>query len=131
MRKGVLVAKTPEGRVKNAIKKALMEEGLVQLVDFVKSPIPPEGMTGFFFMPVAGPFSVHGIHDFIGCWHGVFFSIEAKAEDNPSDGTPLQVDFQRAVSHAGGVSIIGARNADAVYGVKSAILEILDERKGT
>ncbi len=104
---------TPEGKVKDAVKKRLIHYGLVPLSQSHKveqlSSIP-----GFFFMPVAGPYSVHGIHDFVGCWDGVFFSIETKSEDNPSDHTPAQQDFRDLTLKAGGLSMTGVRSADAV-----------------
>lgn len=123
------MAKTPEAKVKDQIKAELKAEGLVPLNDFIKLGKAPAGMRGFFFMPVAGPFSVHGIHDVVGCWDSVFFSIEAKAPDAKEDGTPMQVDFQRAVHHAGGVAIIGARSGAVVQQLKAAVQKVLDGRK--
>lgn len=104
---------TPEGRVKAAIKKALTARGVVPFADIVAGRAAP-GYTGFFYMPVAGPFSVHGVHDFVGCWHGVFFSLETKAPDEPKDATPLQEKFRRAVTDTGGVSYTGVRDVSVI-----------------
>lgn len=52
---------TPEGRVKEAVKKFLKERGI------------------WYFMPVAGPFSAHGVPDFVCCYMGNFLAIETKA----------------------------------------------------
>lgn len=117
---------TPESKVKDRIKKRLMSHGLVPVTKAADAPGNMDGyIVGFFFMPVAGPYSVHGIHDFIGCWRSVFFTIEAKAEDNPVDGTPAQLDFQRATIRSGGVSVVGARDESAVELVRQAVLDIL------
>lgn len=106
------MAQTPEGRVKAAVKKRLTEYGLVHLTKVDDSGAG--NMEGFFFMPVAGPYSVHGIHDFVGCWQGVFFSIETKAPDNPEDHTPAQLRFKTAVNGSGGLAFTGVRDASVV-----------------
>jgi hypothetical protein len=105
------MGKTPEGLVKKAVKERLTEYGLVHLT---KVDDKAESIDGFFFMPVAGPYSVHGIHDFVGCWHGMFFSIETKAPDNPEDHTAAQERFHTAVNKCGGISFTGVRDASAV-----------------
>ena len=79
------MATTPEGRVKAAVKKALAERNVHPFIDVANGKVT--GAQGMFYMPVAGPFSVHGVHDFVGCWHGVFFSIETKSPDNTKDET--------------------------------------------
>lgn len=104
---------TPEAKVKNAVKKRLTEYGLVQL-SAVNLQEDQNDLEGFFFMPVAGPYSVHGIHDFVGCWRGIFFSIETKAPDNPEDATPAQERFETAVMRSGGLAFTGVRDAGAV-----------------
>lgn len=52
---------TPEGRVKNAVKKVLKDHNI------------------WFFMPMQNGFGVVGIPDFICCWGGRFLAIETKA----------------------------------------------------
>lgn len=105
---------TPEGKVKDAIKKRLEHYGLVPHTQAIKLVDRGQAIVGSYFMPVAGPYSVHGIHDFVGCWDSVFFSIETKAPDNSSDATPAQQDFRAVFSAAGGVSLVGVRDAAAV-----------------
>jgi hypothetical protein len=106
------MAQTPEAKVKAAVKKRLTDHGLVHLT---KVSDPGAGnMEGFFFMPVAGPYSVHGIHDFVGCWRGIFFSIETKAPDNPEDHTAAQERFLIAVTKSGGIAFTGVRDASVV-----------------
>lgn len=114
------MAQTPEGKVKAAVKKRLVEYGLVHLS---KIEDVPEDIEGFFFMPVAGPYSVHGIHDFVGCWRGVFFSIETKAPDNPDDHTAAQERFLVAVTRSGGVAFTGVRDASVIDALAREIMD--------
>jgi hypothetical protein len=114
------MAQTPEAKVKNAVKQRLVDYGLKQLT---KVEDAGESLEGFFFMPVAGPYSVHGIHDFVGCWRGVFFSIETKAPDNSKDHTPAQERFWKAVKLSGGVSFTGVRDAGVV---DTLAMEVMD-----
>jgi hypothetical protein len=102
---------TPESKVKAAVKRRLIDYGLVPLA---KVPAVSGPIEGFFFMPVAGPYSVHGIHDFVGCWGGVFFSIETKAPDNKEDATPAQERFKEAADRSGGLSYTGVRGPEVV-----------------
>lgn len=102
---------TPEGKVKDAVRKVLAAYGVFGHTQAGKQVM----LAGTYFMPVAGPYSVHGVHDFVGCWGGVFFSIETKAPTNPHDATAAQEAFQVAFTRAGGVSLTGVRSADAVH----------------
>ena len=56
------MAQTPEGKVKDAIKKVLNENDI------------------WYFMPAANGFGKVGVPDFICCWKGKFLAIEAKAK---------------------------------------------------
>lgn len=102
---------TPEGRVKEAVKKRLRDLGVYPFTEIQPNVVKANGV---YYMPVAGPFSVHGVHDFVGCWHGVFWSIETKAPDNPEDATHHQETFRAAVAASGGISMTGVRDASAV-----------------
>lgn len=113
------MARTPEGKVKDAVKKALIAEGVVPFADFASGRA--KDAVGFFYMPVAGPFSVHGVHDFVGCWHGVFFSLETKAPDGKEDATPLQRSFYEAVTRTGGVSFVGVRGPEVIDVLKRRV----------
>lgn len=122
------MSKTPEGKVKDAVKKALREAGLYLFSDYVKQS-PKDPIEGFFYMPVAGPFSVHGVHDFVGCWRSVFFTIETKAPDASEDCTQLQAEFMKATLASGGISVVGARDAACVPLIKELVEEVLSGRK--
>lgn len=63
---------TPEGRVKNAVKKVLKDHNI------------------WFFMPMQNGFGVVGIPDFICCWEGRFLAIETKAPGKRSSTTANQ-----------------------------------------
>lgn len=66
------MATTPEGRVKDAIKKLLNARGI------------------WYFMPSANGFGKVGVPDFICCWEGRFLAIEAKAPGKINNTTPNQ-----------------------------------------
>jgi hypothetical protein len=99
---------TPEGTVKEAVKKELARHKIYQFVD-VASGKHPDAI-GFYWMPVQGPYSVKGVHDFVGAIHGVFFSLETKAPDNPEDETVHQGRFRVAVTQTGGIALTGVRS---------------------
>lgn len=65
---------TPEGRLKQQVKKLLEERGFWR----AGSAKPPD-VAGWYYMPVSNGMGVHGIPDFVCCWAGQFFSIETKA----------------------------------------------------
>lgn len=113
---------TPEGRVKDAIKKELRGYGVVPFSDVVSGKATE--YAGFYYMPVAGPFAVHGVHDFVGCWNGIFWSLETKAPDNSQDATTHQRKFLEASTATGGVSFVGVRDASVV----SALATIIHDR---
>jgi hypothetical protein len=105
------MAKTPEGAVKDAVKKALAARGVLPFTELASGKHPEA--VGAYYMPVAGPFSVHGVHDFVGCWSGRFFSIETKAPKEAVDETIHQGRFRVAFTQAGGISLTGVRDGEA------------------
>lgn len=91
------MATTPEGRVKNAIKKYL------------------QSVPGcWFFMPIGGPYTVHGIPDIVGMVRGRFFAIECKAPGKVKNTTKNQDAVIRAIRLCGGCAFV----ADDVETVK-------------
>lgn len=66
------MATTPEGKVKDAVKKELRKRNI------------------WFFMPMQNGFGVVGIPDFICCWDGLFLAIETKAPGKRMQTTPNQ-----------------------------------------
>lgn len=112
---------TPEGRVKEQVRRALADYGVVAFSDVVAGRASE--YAGFYYMPVAGPHSVHGVHDFVGCWSGTFWSIETKAPDNPEDATMHQEKFHQAVTASGGLSYTGVRDASVVSALATAIAD--------
>jgi hypothetical protein len=97
---------TPEGKVKDAIKKLLAEYKI--------QPASKAGDTslesnGWYYMPIQSSMGVSGIPDFIGCYcpgdgDALFFGIEAKAlGKTPSGFQLLQIN---AIKRAGGAVFV-------------------------
>jgi hypothetical protein len=79
---------TPEGRVKNGVKKVLKDRGI------------------WFFMPMQNGFGVVGIPDFICCWEGHFLAIETKAPGKRGDTTANQERKLQEIRDHGGMSLV-------------------------
>jgi hypothetical protein len=116
---------TPEGKVKDAVKKRLEEYGVLPFIKAADAV--GRDVVGMYWMPGQGAYSVQGVHDFVGCWDGVFFSLETKSEDNPVDATPGQEAFKVATLRCGGISFVGVRSADAV----DRLADLIKDRRGT
>lgn len=97
---------TPEAKVKQGIKKLLDSLGV------------------WYFMPVAGPYSVHGIPDFVCCWDGLFLAIEAKAPGKLANVTVHQQRKIDQINSAGGVAVA----VDNVTSLKELLTHLRDER---
>ncbi len=82
------MANTPEGKVKDAVKKFLKSRGV------------------WCFMPMQSGFGVVGIPDFICCWKGRFIAIETKAPGKVKNVTPNQAQRICEINAAGGVAIV-------------------------
>lgn len=80
---------TPEGLVKAKIKK------------FLKSQ-----PNCWWTMPVSNGMGTMGVPDFIGCYLGLFFAIEAKAPGKLGATTPLQRAQLNGISQAHGWTIV-------------------------
>ena len=91
------MAKTPEGWAKDKIKA------------FLKT-IPG----CWFFMPIGGPYSRHGIPDIICIIQGRFIGIEVKAKGKFNNTTELQDITMEDIRKAGGLAFV----ADSVEVVK-------------
>jgi hypothetical protein len=79
---------TPEGKVKAAVKRFLKAKGV------------------WYFMPIGGPFTTHGIPDFICCWKGKLVAIETKAPGRRNETTPNQDRRISEINQAGGVAVV-------------------------
>jgi hypothetical protein len=78
------MARTPEGKVKDACKKFLTARG------------------AWFFMPVSNGMGQVGIPDIIICYRGIFVAIETKAPGKRSQTTPNQDRVLEAIQKAEG-----------------------------
>lgn len=87
------MATTPEGKVKNQVKKIL------------------DKYQAYYFMPATGGFGRSGVPDIVGCFNGVFFSIECKA--GKGIPTALQEREIRKIRNAGGYAwVINEANVE-------------------
>lgn len=82
------MARTPEGRVKKAIRQWLQERDI------------------YYCMPQGTGYGQNGVPDFICCWDGQFLAIEAKAKGKRSTTTKLQDLHLELIAQAGGWSIV-------------------------
>ncbi len=77
---------TPEGKVKTAVKRLLVAEGV------------------YYFMPVSNGMGRHGIPDIICCVQGRFLAIETKA--GKGTATALQEREMQHIRDAGGYATV-------------------------
>ena len=91
------MALTPEGRVKEAVKRLLKAHGV------------------WHYMPVQNGMGQVGIPDFICCYRGYFVSIETKAPGKINNTTANQDRVIAEIKTAGGAAIV----VDNVEQVKS------------
>lgn len=111
-----------EKHVKAAVRKRLESHGVLPFNTIADMKDVSE-VRGTYWMPVQGAYAVHGVHDFFGVWDGVPFSLETKAPDNKVDATEPQRAFQFAITVAGGISLVGVRDADVVDRLHELIIE--------
>lgn len=84
------MATTPEGKVKNDIKKLLKKRGF------------------YFFSPIGSAYGTHGIPDIIVCAQGRFIGIEVKAPGKEHTVTANQERHLQEIDKSGGVALIAA-----------------------
>lgn len=82
------MAQTPEGKVKDQVKKLLKARGI------------------WYYMPMQNGMGVVGIPDLICCWDGRFLAIETKAPGKQKATTPNQKARIREIRAAGGMAIV-------------------------
>lgn len=100
------MATTKEGLVKKKIKEILKELGC------------------YSFSPIGGAYSQNGVPDIVGCLHGIFFGIEAKAGKGKT--TALQDRELQRIRDAGGVAMIV--NEENVGELKTLLTEEVRKR---
>lgn len=82
------MALTPEGRVKQAVKKLLVSKGI------------------WFYMPVQNGMGRVGIPDFICCWGGLFLAVETKAPGKTGNTTANQDRVLAEIKDHGGIAVV-------------------------
>lgn len=80
------MARTPEGKVKDAVTKVLRE------------------FEAYYFFPVTSGFGHSGVPDIIACYKGYFVAIECKA--GKGKPTALQEQQLAKIRNAGGAAIV-------------------------
>ena len=80
------MAQTPEGKVKDAVKKILKRLNI------------------YYFMPATGGYGRSGVPDIVCCMNGKFVDIECKAGLNQP--TALQEREMKNIKDAGGVAVV-------------------------
>jgi Holliday junction resolvase len=84
------MARTAEGKVKDAVVKILKDRG------------------AYYFFPVTGGFGRSGVPDVVACYEGKFIGIECKAGTNKP--TALQLAELAKIDKAKGVTMIVNEN---------------------
>jgi Holliday junction resolvase len=84
------MARTAEGKVKDAVVKILKDRG------------------AYYFFPVTGGFGRSGVPDVVACYEGQFIGIECKAGTNKP--TALQLAELAKIDKAKGVTMIVNEN---------------------
>lgn len=97
---------TPEAKVKARIKDILKE------------------LQCYSFSPIGGAYSSRGIPDIIGCLHGIFFGIEAKAGKGKT--TALQDRELQRIREAGGIALVV--NEENLDSLKTVLMEEIRKR---
>jgi Holliday junction resolvase len=100
------MARTAEGKVKDAVTKILKDRG------------------AYYFLPVSGGFGRSGVPDIIACHKGQFIGIECKANRNTP--TLLQFAEMAKIDKARGLTmVINENNIDWVAETLTAIDDLI------
>lgn len=111
---------TPEGKVKNEVKKVLKRLLIIPAADVPKYIDQDMLFHGWYFMPTQGLYSVKGPPDFVGCYFSGFFGIETKA---PGGRTTPNQDYQIAGIRIAGGRVLVTSDASEVEPFISAMAE--------
>jgi hypothetical protein len=88
------MAMTPEGKVKEKVKKYLKEKGI------------------YYIMPATGGYGSSGAPDIVVCHKGKFYGLEIKSGANKP--TALQMDNLERIEDNGGIAVvINEHNVDS------------------
>lgn len=103
------MAQTPEGKVKDAVKKLLRKHEV------------------WYFMPVSNGMGAMGIFDIVCCVNGKFLGVECKS-DATKKPTPLQTHCAEGVLRSGGVVFLA--HADNLTDLEYTINQIKEGTHG-
>lgn len=82
------MAKTPEGKVKDAVKALLKRHGI------------------WYCMPMGTGFGASGVPDFICCIEGRFLAVETKAPGRRANTTSMQDEQIAGIHKSGGAAVV-------------------------
>lgn len=103
------MARTAEGKVKDAVTKILRDKG------------------AYYFFPMTGGFGRSGVPDIIACYKGYFLGIECKAGSNTP--TPLQLAELAKIDKALGISmVVTEKNTHWVENTLNTVDELMTIR---
>jgi len=89
------MASTPEGKVKERVKKFLKANDI------------------YFTMPFTAGYGASGVPDILVCYQGKFIAIECKAGGNKP--TALQAEHMNRITQGGGIAVVvDENNTDAI-----------------
>ena len=102
------MSKTPEGRVKEEVKKIFAEFGVAAAA---KVGGHNKG-NGWYYMPTQSQFGTAGIPDFVGHIRGLFFAVETKAPGcKPTGFQALQL---ATIAHTGAKAFVVDGSEDSL-----------------
>jgi Holliday junction resolvase len=90
------MAKGPESKIKDQIKRWLTKEGF------------------YWFSAAAGPYSVHGIPDIICCARGNFVGLEVKNVGKENNTTVNQRHHIKRIRDNGGIAVVVSSLDDVI-----------------
>lgn len=76
----------------------------------------------WFFMPIGGAYTTHGIPDIMACWQGRLIGIECKAPGKKNTVTALQTIQLNGIQAAGGIAILADSVEDLVKQLNDQML---------
>ena len=115
---------TPEGKVKDAVKKLLVKYHVYPIHNAADHALRHKlPVLGAYFMPVSGGMGVHGIPDFICTVDGRMVTIETKAKERDAP-TTLQEACMLGLRYGGAHTlVVKGNNLTELEGYLASVTE--------
>ena len=104
------MASTPEGKVKDKIKKILKAHNI------------------YYAMPHGSGFGNAGVPDFLCCVQGEFLAVEAKANGNKP--TELQLKNMKEIRDSGGMAVVITDQVNDIQYLREIIKRLKEAQNG-